>query len=189
MSCGAICCWCCAYCGICLTMSIAFCIVLAWNSCVRHRRRSFLALLDCAAGALLCSIVFLLRNRLQIVEAQPLASDVPVLQANPQKLTLKLLRIDYRTQHLLDNDYHTHNVHCLLRSTAYMSYYACVVHSMLCDECTPQLLLGNLLRVATRVMHCMLETPLALPCAVHHTTCTAVTTLLITCFCIACRRG
>ena len=62
---------------------------------------------------------------------------------NPQKLTLKLLRIDYRTQHLLDNDYRTHNVHCLLRSTAYMSYYACVVHLMLCDECTLQLLLGN----------------------------------------------
>ena len=95
------------------------------------------------------------------------------LAANPQKLTLKILRIDYRTQHLLDNDYRTHNVHCLLRSTAYMSYYACVVHLMLCDECTPQLLLGNLLRVATAcyALYARNTTCFALRSALHNVYC------------------
>ena len=47
---------------------------------------------------------------------------LPVGTANPQKLTLKILRIDYRTQHLLDNDYHTHNVR--LRTTKLILIFA-----------------------------------------------------------------
>ena len=73
----------------------------------------------------------------------PKAAYCQLVRANPEKLTLKILRIDYRTHYMLDNDYRRHNVLCLLRGTAYMSYYACVVHSMLCDECISQLLLCN----------------------------------------------